>query len=150
MPIYQSKSKWDTYNFLLIYAILIPVLIIMMLLTKAPWRDQLIVIPSLLGVMTLLFLTIYITINYKIDNEYVRYRLLFIFYGKIKIEKIHKIDVGKTLYVGMRPAFARNGLIIHYNKYEEIYISPKNNEEFVQELLKRNPNIEIIRWKSKK
>ena len=150
MPIYQSKSKWDTYNFLLIYAILIPVLFIMMLLTKAPWSDQLIVIPSLLGVMTLLFLTIYFTIIYKIDNEYLRYRLLFVFYGRVKIQKIHKIDVGKTLYVGMRPAFARNGLIIHYNKYEEIYISPLNNEEFVKELLKRNPNIEIIRQKSKK
>jgi hypothetical protein len=49
------------------------------------------------------------------------------------------------MYVGMKPAFARNGIIVRYNKYDEIYISPPDNNEFVEELLKINPEIEVVR-----
>lgn len=82
--------------------------------------------------------------RYIIDSEYFSYRS-GIFRGKIAIDKIHKIEVGKTLWVGFKPAAARKGLIIHYNRYEEIYISPDGNDNFVNELLQYNPAIKIVR-----
>ncbi|WP_179317025.1 PH domain-containing protein [Winogradskyella undariae] len=63
--------------------------------------------------------------------------------GQIKIEEITQIIKGKTLWVGLKPATSRNGLIIKYNKYDEIYISPKTNETFIKKILELNSNIKI-------
>lgn len=61
--------------------------------------------------------------------------------GQIEIERIQEIVKGKTLWIGLKPATARNGLIIKYDKYSEIYISPKTNDLFIQHLLKLNKGI---------
>ena len=63
--------------------------------------------------------------------------------GKIEIERIKEIIKGKSLWSGLKPATARNGLIIKYDKYEEIYISPEINETFVNKILELNNNTKI-------
>ncbi len=85
----------------------------------------------------------YFGTNYELskENEFI-YRS-GPFNGKIEIEKITEIVKGKTLWVGFRPATARNGLIVKYDKFEEIYISPKTNESFVEKILEFNKNIKI-------
>lgn len=66
--------------------------------------------------------------------------------GTIEIEKIREIIVETTLWSGLKPATARKGLLIKYDKYNEIYISPKTNESFVEKLLEMNPSIKV-NWK---
>jgi hypothetical protein len=61
--------------------------------------------------------------------------------GKIEIDDIKEIIIGKTLWSGLKPATARNGLIIKYKKH--IYISPKTNESFVKKILELNNKIKI-------
>ena len=63
--------------------------------------------------------------------------------GKIEIAKIKEIVKGKTLWAGLKPATARNGLIVKYGKYSEVYISPKTNDRFVSEILNLNENIKV-------
>lgn len=63
--------------------------------------------------------------------------------GEIEIEKIQEIIKGKTLWSGLKPATARNGLIIKHEKYNEIYISPKTNESFIKKILELNSKIKI-------
>lgn len=53
------------------------------------------------------------------------------FRGKIALIRIKEVVVGTTVWVGFRPATARNGILIKYDTYEELYISPKTNESFV-------------------
>ena len=65
--------------------------------------------------------------------------------GKIEIERIKEIVKGKSLWSGLKPATARKGLIIKYDKYDEIYISPKTNETFVEKILELNGNIIITK-----
>lgn len=65
------------------------------------------------------------------------------FQKTIKIDSIVSIKIGTTMWYGYRLATSRNGLIITYNKYDDIYISPKTNEEFVKKILELNPNIVI-------
>lgn len=67
--------------------------------------------------------------------------------GKIEIERIKEIIKGKSLWSGLKPATARNGLIIKYDKYEEIYISPETNDTFVNKILELNKNIKITTGK---
>ena len=66
------------------------------------------------------------------------------FKGDIPIKDIHQIIKGKTLWVGLKPATASKGLIIKYNKFDEVYISPKTNNSFIKEILKHNSTIKII------
>ncbi|MEO5776019.1 MAG: PH domain-containing protein [Flavobacterium sp.] len=63
--------------------------------------------------------------------------------GKIKIEEITEIMKAKTLWSGLKPATARNGLILKYRKFEVIYISPETNDIFINKILEINNNIKI-------
>ncbi|MCM4161814.1 hypothetical protein FHG64_02655 [Antarcticibacterium flavum] len=69
--------------------------------------------------------------------------------GKIKLERIVEIIEGKTLWSGLKPATARNGLIIKYDKYDEIYISPKTNNTFLTKILELNKDIKITSGRKK-
>ena len=64
--------------------------------------------------------------------------------GSIPLENIREIIKNKTLWVGLKPATARKGLIIKYNAYDEIYISPQDNEEFIKSILSYKADIKII------
>jgi hypothetical protein len=80
--------------------------------------------------------------NYELTQTELKYKSGPI-RGKIEIDKIHEIIKGKTLWSGLKPATARNGLIIKYEKYNEIYISPKTNDSFVKKILELNDKIKI-------
>lgn len=68
------------------------------------------------------------------------------FKGTIGINSIKKIEFHKGIVIPViwKPALSHIGLIITYNNYDDIYISPENREEFVQRLTKINPNINLI------
>lgn len=69
--------------------------------------------------------------------------------GQFKISSIKELEVNKTLWLGwtsLKPATALKGIIIKYNQYDRIYISPKDNEAFVKELLDINSEIKVIRF----
>ena len=67
------------------------------------------------------------------------------FRGVIAIDSIKRIThhSGIIVPVTFKPALNTKGLIIHYNSFDDIYISPKQQDLFLEELLKVNPNIEI-------
>ena len=93
--------------------------------------------------VTLLLIYANTTTYYTLTPDYLKYKCSFIS-GKIKTQNIHSIVKNKTLWVGLKPALARNGLLIKYDKYEEIYISPNTNDSFITEILKHKPNIKIL------
>jgi hypothetical protein len=68
------------------------------------------------------------------------------FRGTIIIENIKRIQhhSGIIVPVTFKPALNTKGLIIYYNSFDDIYISPKQVDLFLEELLKVNPDIEII------
>jgi hypothetical protein len=63
--------------------------------------------------------------------------------AKIEINKITQIIKNRTLWYGLRPALAHNGLVIMYNKWDEIYISPKDKDGFIEEVLNINAEIKV-------
>ena len=83
--------------------------------------------------------------KYKIDKN-------VLFYcsgpirGRIKIENIRKLELWSKWYntSSLRPALGKEGLIIYYNKFDDIYISPKNREAFITALREINPDIEVV------
>jgi hypothetical protein len=67
------------------------------------------------------------------------------FRGTIAIDSIKKIEhhSGIIVPVTFKPALNTKGLIVHYNSFDDIYISPNQENLFLEELLKVNPDIEI-------
>lgn len=89
-----------------------------------------------------LLLWLYYNTEYELSQTELKYKSGPL-HGKIKIEDIKGIVKGKTLWSGLKPATARNGLIIKYQKYEEIYISPETNDSFIDKILELNEKIKI-------
>ncbi len=101
------------------------------------------IIASIIVLLTIIFLGwIYFGTNYQLQDHYLQYRCGPI-RGKIEINSIVEIEKNKTLWAGFRPATATKGLIIRYNKFDEIYITPETNDSFIDEILKINPAIVI-------
>jgi hypothetical protein len=69
------------------------------------------------------------------------------FKGIININKIKKIEhhSGLIVPVTYKPALNTRGLILYYNSFDEIYISPNEEDNFIEELLKINPEIRITK-----
>jgi len=89
-----------------------------------------------------LLLWIYFGTEYELTEKELKYKSGPI-RGRIEINNIKEIIKGKSLWSGLKPAMARNGLIVKYGKFDEIYISPKTNETFVKRIVEINKNIKI-------
>src|SRR5690606_37893931 len=90
-----------------------------------------------------LLLWLFFGTNYELKNDKFIYRNGTIS-GKIDIDRIKEIEKGKTLWVGYRPATARGGLIIKYDKFNELYISPETNDTFIDAILLIKSDIKIV------
>ena len=98
----------------------------------------------MIGIISMI---IWILLDTKYNiNEEILYYYSGPFRGKININSIRKIEhhSGLIVPVTYKPALDTKGLIIHYNSFDDIYISPNQEEIFIQELLKINPNIKVI------
>ncbi|RYE04864.1 MAG: hypothetical protein EOP44_05195 [Sphingobacteriaceae bacterium] len=104
---------------------------------RSKWIALLSVLPAFLVVLT------WFNTFYFIGDGMLKYKSGFI-NGSIKIDEITQITVRKTMYIGLKPALSSKGCIIKYAKWDDIYLSPKNQERFNAELLKVNPAIEVV------
>lgn len=86
---------------------------------------------------------IYVSTVYRIEGGELVYRSAFV-RGRLPIDGIQEISSGTTLLVGLKPALAANGLIIKYNRYNQIYIAPEDNRELIAHLLELNPGIRVV------
>jgi hypothetical protein len=136
------KSKRDPLFLITIYGvILILIGILIYDITKA--HISLHLCFDLFDLLIIAFLLwIFYGTYYLLDNTHLSYFCGPI-KGKIEISTIKEITPNKTMWVGLKPATGRKGLIIKYDKYDEIYISPINNDIFIAEILKLNPAIKI-------
>jgi len=81
--------------------------------------------------------------NYKIKNGILIVKGLFI-NETIPIHRIHSITYKKKLFPNFKYSTARSGLVLKYQTHYSIFITPKHQEEFIQELLNTNNNIKLI------
>ncbi len=140
--VYQSSvSKLNKWIYAIVILFLIAITIPALLEDS---YEPLVVITSInLLLLSFLFWT-YKTTYYSIKNT-ILYWKSGPFYGEIAIHSITKIVHHNGIIVPTfwKPALSHIGLIITYNKFDDIYISPEKNEEFVSQLVNINPNITI-------
>jgi hypothetical protein len=139
----KYKSKRDP-----LYGVVFIIIISAILISVGSmfWADE--EVPLIIKILTCVFcfavigFIIWIWLNtfYEIKDGLLYYKSGPL-KGKILISSIIKITQNQTMYAGTKPALARNGLIITYGKWNEIYISPFLAEELIKELKKINKRI---------
>ena len=139
------RTRTDAlFNGLMIFSIALCVIPMWPFLRSGISGIEAVIAFVILAATTLMMIAFYTHTYYRIEGNELRWRSSILF-GKFSISSIHKIAVNQTLWVGTRPATAKNGVIIYYNKYDEIYFSPSDNEAFVAALLEINPEIKVVR-----
>jgi energy-coupling factor transporter transmembrane protein EcfT len=86
--------------------------------------------------LALLFISIYKTTYFRLEDEILFCRSLF-FTKRVPYSSIRKVEKQKGIYAGIKFSTAWKGLVVHYNKYDEILISPENEELFIEKLNER-------------
>ncbi len=127
MRVYKSKIDW--------WLIIVIFIVFCYPMIEGILSKDYIMFSVSFGILSLVFL-MFKSIKYKIDGEN-----LHIWWTKIDIKTIKKIY--STNNPLSSPALSLDRIAVVYNTYEEVLISPKEREAFVQELLKINPNIEV-------
>lgn len=136
------KSRTDGWFPILILgkSILLVTFIISKIFNNGISITPIVIISSIL----IFIVWVHFSTRYEITSSKLNYKSGFL-NGDIDISKIKEIIDGKTLWIGIRPATATKGLIVKFNHYDEVYISPKTNQDFIQEILKINPTIKITK-----
>ncbi len=133
----KSKRDWRLSAFF--YAVC---LFIISVPAWQPQTNSTFFIWMILGLVVAMLLWFLHGTSYAIQRDHFHYKSGFI-RGKIAIKDIKSITLNETMWAGLKPATALNGVIIRYGFASEIYVSPVNNETFANQLLKINPRIEV-------
>jgi hypothetical protein len=99
----------------------------------------------ILALVTALIIWVLLDTRYVIKSNFLLYRS-GPFRGRIDITKIQKIKRYSGLYVpvSMKPALDTKGFIITVNNIDDVFVSPKNSDIFLQEIQKINPKVEVL------
>lgn len=139
-------KKFNTDHHILTVSLLwITVLILLATPFFAPNNTFTEMIPMIIIVIcAMILLWILLDTKYVIDHSYLYYYSGPI-RGKIDIFNINAIEIQKNWLVSatLKPALGSKGLIIKYNAYDDIYVSPRDKQKFIETLLELNPTIEI-------
>lgn len=130
--VYKSKISFE---------IIIPILIILTFGFKNIINEPK-VAPIILLILVLAFITYMLTsIKYTVENQNLNIKAGFLINQNINIMNIESIKKSKNILSS--PAASLDRLEIIENNKNSILISPKNKIEFIEELKKINPQIDV-------
>lgn len=131
MRVFKSKIDW-WFGLILVYPIFLSI--------KAMLEGEWIGLLGLTGVVGFI-LILSMTTRYIINENQLIVKSTWIVNERIDISKITKVEKSNSILSS--PALSLDRLLVRYNKYDEVLISPKEKKEFIDELLKINPTVEI-------
>ncbi len=109
---------------------------------KPSWLGVAIILPVILFVVHM-----FATTNYTINGNSLIVKCGFLFNKTIDINTIKKIS--ETNNPLSSPATSIDRLEITYGKYDSVIISPKQKQDFINDIITLNSNIEV-RFKKKR
>jgi len=130
MKIYQSKIDWW-----LGLPLLYPIFKSIVSMIEGEWLGY-------LGMALIVLFVLFVskTTRYIIDKNQLTVKSMWVVNDKIDISKIRKVEKSNSLLSS--PALSLDRIVIRFNKFDEVYLSLKERQSFVQSLLAVNPDIE--------
>ena len=141
--VFKSKIDWFFKGFILLFFGIGIVGAIFLAKSNDNGKDILFFQVFFIGI-AFFFYILKQTTDYTFKKD-VLYCRSAIFHKSLPYSSIRKIEVGTTLYAGLKFSTSLHGLIIHYNKFDDLFVSPENPELFMEKLIALNPSIIIIR-----
>jgi hypothetical protein len=123
-------------------SVIIIIIIALLLFAVLSAVNGIYIITGILTVVTVYFIWMLFDTYYTLEDGALLYKCALI-KGSIAIDTITEIVKGKTQYSGVKPALASKGLIVKYNRWDDIYISPKDAGLFIDRLKEINPDIKV-------
>jgi hypothetical protein len=140
----EFKSKKLDGIFLQMYIILFLFLLftpLLLLFEKKGAVYPLNVMESIFLIIISILVISIVKLKIRIEGNFLLIKIIFTMY-KTDISKIYKIRKGETMWSGVNKfGTSTNGLIIFTKHLNDLYITPENEELFLNELQKINPNI---------
>ncbi|MFZ4105025.1 PH domain-containing protein [Flavobacterium sp.] len=141
--IIDFKSKKIKGIFRQIYIVLFLFLILtpfLLLLTENDIYPFIVMESVFLTIVSILIVSI-LKLNINIEGNFLLIKIIFTVY-KTDINKIYKVRIGEIMWSGINKfGTSTNGLIIFTKHLNDLYITPEDEELFIVELQKINPNI---------
>jgi hypothetical protein len=139
----KYKSDFSKINF---FIPLFPAVIVSLIAFLSGDAIEMVLAP--IGILILL-LSVLITVTFFTTYYEIQENLLvvsmFFYKTKIKISEIRTIKYSNSIMKTnfYKPGFHHRGIEIVYHKYDDIFISPNNRDQFIEQLIEQNPTIEI-------
>ena len=136
-------STKNTFTIVILWGI---VLFFIVMLALNYEKGNFPVIPMIIiSLVTGFVLWVLLDTRYVIKNNFLLYRSGPI-RGRIDITKIKSIKrfSGLNVPVMLKPALDTKGFIVTYNQFDDLFISTKMSDIFIEEIKKINPQIEVI------
>jgi hypothetical protein len=139
----KYKSDFSKINF---FIPLFPAVLVSLIAFLSGDSIEMVLAPI---VILILLLSVLITVTFFTTYYEIQENLLvvsmFFYKTKIKISEIKTIKYSNSIMKTnfYKPGFHHRGIEIVYHKYDDIFISPNNRDQFIAQLLETNPNIEI-------
>ncbi len=132
---FETKRDYTFVFIFLFVFILYAVIAVFSIITE---NDYSVIWPFsfVLFALIILFYLITKTTYFVFEENQLVCRSLF-FKRSINYSDIRKVEKQKGLYAGIKMSTAWRGLVIHYNKYDELLVSPEREDEFVHEIQRR-------------
>ena len=136
-------STKNTFTIVILWSIVL--FFIVMLVLNFTKGNVPIVPIIIISLVTAFVLWVILDTRYVIKNNFLLYRSGPI-RGRVDITKIKSIKrfSGLNVPVMLKPALDTKGFIVTYNQYDDLFISPKMSDVFIEEIKKINPQIEVI------
>lgn len=135
----RFSGKRDSFIFYVWLAILIPYGGISALIY---WQEKdhtpLFVLGGIWCLLGLLFYFIVKSTYYTfVDEETLVCQTMIIFKKRINVRSIRRFEKANGFYAGWKMSTSWNCIVMHYNTYDELLISPENEELFITEVNRR-------------
>ena len=140
--IFKSKRDWFL-SLVWLFVFLLYSLIGLIEVVVNQSYESLLILYSISVLLGILFIVIQRSTSYEIREKDVLICKMLFFKKQIPIQTIRKIERANGLYIGWKMNTSWKCLVVHYNKYDELLISPENETEFIREITRLNNSISI-------
>jgi hypothetical protein len=140
--IFKSKRDWFL-SLVWLFVFLLYSLIGLIEVVVNQSYESLLILYSISVLLGILFIVIQRSTSYEIREKDVLICKMLFFKKQIPINTIRKIERANGLYLGWKMNTSWKCLVVHYNKYDELLISPENETEFIREITRLNNSISI-------
>jgi len=137
---FESKRDW-TFPFVWGLLSIIYSIVGIVIIANGGNYSELIVLAVVWALQGTFFYLFLRTTFYTIDEEYLVCHI-FGFKKRIRLSEIRRIEPQKGYYAGLKINTAWKGIVVSYGKWDEILISPAQEQLFIETIKAMNPTLQ--------